>query len=214
MNNKRSILHAFFLVVGLSAVFSLIPTASGFNSSGSINRTRSTHPYASFYQPILEEFTRKGHPGVGALIRTQEEGTWNGVAGYAKIEDQTYTAAAILMLWEEGLIELDACIDTYLPSDISDRIPNGHTATIRQLLAHTSGIPDSDEERPFVEIINDPLSWKWEYDLEGIYDMPALFPAGTNLEYRSSNYILLAVILDRLTGSHEQFFSKQIFQIG
>lgn len=169
-----------------------------------------------------------GHPGVGALVRTNEEGTWNGTAGYARLEDYTpmrpdhlfnslscakaYTATAILMLWEEGLIDLDAVIDTYLPNDICDQIANGHSATVRHLLTHTSGFPDSDENRPNIEIFNNPYAWTWRFDLEGVYGMPALFPAGTDLAYRATNFILLAVIIDELTGSHAQFFNTRIFQ--
>ena len=191
-------------------------------------RIETSHPYASLYWPILEEFRLAGHPGVGAFIRTPEEGIWNGTAGYARIEDHSpirpeslfntlssakaYIAAATLMLWEEGLIDLNACIDSYLPNDICDKIANGHSATVHQLLAHTSGIPDSDEKRPDIELLNDPYSWTWQDILERVYGLPPLFAPGTDLEYRSTNYMLLAVIIDELTGSHAHFLSTRIFQ--
>jgi D-alanyl-D-alanine carboxypeptidase len=190
--------------------------------------TGSINPHLENYNSILDAFTKKGHPGVGALIQTEEEGIWNGSAGFASIEKglpispehlffssscaKAYTATAVLMLYEEGKIELDLCIDHYLPKSISDQIPNGHTATVRQLLQHTSGIPDSDEKRPVIEIHNNIEEWYWQDDLEGVYGMNSLFAPGTSLEYRATNYILLAVIIDELTGNHGRFFSERIFK--
>ncbi len=214
---------------GLSLVLLVSSPLPSSPASASIpNSSSLDHPYASLYQPILNAFVKKGHPGVSVLVRTAEEGTWDGTAGYARIENKTpvqpehlfaamsctksYTAAAIFMLWEEGLIDLDACIDRCLPAEMCDQIANGHSATVRQLLTHTSGIPDSDENRPILEMMNDLPAWSWQDNLEGIYGMPALFAPGTGLAYRASNYILLAVILDRLTGSHALFFTTRIFQ--
>lgn len=192
------------------------------------NSSSLENPFAPLYQSVLNAFVKKGHPGVSALVRTAEEGTWDGTAGYARLEDKTpvrpdhlfsalsctktYTAAAVFKLWEEGLIDLDARIDGYLGPEICDRIANGHSATVRHLLAHTSGIPDSDENRPILEIMNDPLAWAWQDNLEGIYGMPALFAPGTGLAYRASNYILLAMIVDRLIGNHALFFTTRFFQ--
>ena len=184
--------------------------------------------HSGTYQSMLEVFTNKGHPGVGALIKTEQEGIRHLSAGFASLEDKTpisaehlffssscakaYTATAVLMLHEEGKIELDACIDKYLPKSVSDKVPNGHRATVRQLLQHTSGIPDSDEKRPVVEIHNKMEAWYWQDDLEGVYGMPPLFAPGTSLAYRATNYILLAVIIDEVTGDHATFFSDRIFK--
>ena len=224
--------HRVFRAVtfaGLSSILLVSLSASSSRASASIpNSSSLDHPYASLYQPILNGFVKKGHPGVSVLVRTAEEGTWDGTAGYARIENKTpvqpdhlfsamsctktYIAAAIFMLWEEGLIDLDARIDRYLPPDICDRIANGHSATVRHLLTHTSGIPDSDENKPTLEMMNDLLTWTWRDDLEGIYDMPPLFAPGTGLAYRNTNYLLLALIMDRLIGNHALFFTTRIFQ--
>ncbi len=227
MKKKNRIFKFVLAVVGIAVLCFLAQDSLSFQFSNSKRKVRTSNPFASLYQPILEEFRLAGHPGVGAFIRTREEGIWNGTAGYARIEDHTpvlpgnlfnslssakaYLAAAVLMLWEEGWIDLDACIDQYLPDSICDRIANGHSATVLQLLKHTSGIPDSDEKRPDIELLNDPYSWTWQDILEGIYGLPPLFPPGTNLEYRSSNFMLLAIIIDELTGSHANFLSTRIF---
>ena len=207
----------------------LIYTLVLFLSSCSIETfdTTSVQQHSGSYESILNTFTQKGHPGVGAFIQIEEE-IFHLSAGFANIEHsipispehlffssscaKTYTATAILMLYEDGKINLDHCIDQYLPKSISDQVPNGHSATVRQLLQHTSGIPDSDEKRPVVADHNNMEKWSWQDELEGIFGKSPIFTPGTSLAYRNTNYILLAVIIDELTGDHAGFFSKQIFQ--
>ena len=45
-----------------------------------------------------------------------------------------YMAGAVLLLVEDGTIDLDAKISTYLPEEVYRRIPNGTGATVRELL--------------------------------------------------------------------------------
>ncbi len=186
------------------------------------------NPYGPLYQDILDRARRKGFPGLVALVHTPEEGTWIGTSGYARIEDRTrmrpetlfwsesvaktYTAAAVFMLRDQGLIDLDTKIDFYLPADISDRVPNGHKATVRQLLNHTSGIPESDETHSIMRMWNDPYDWTWRDELEELYKEKPLFEPGADRHYDNMNYLLLALIIDELTGSHADFFSARIFQ--
>ena len=186
----------------------------------------ASNPYGPAYMSILGKYVRQGLPGATLLVRTREEGTWIGAAGYARIEDRTpmrpasvfftlssaksYTAAAILMLRDQGLIDLGAKVDLYLPRDICDRIANGHTATVRHLLTHTAGIPEGGDT--FVEPWNDPYGMTWRDFLEAAYDKPALFAPGAGREYTNVNYILLALIIDGRVGYHAQFFSTRIFQ--
>jgi D-alanyl-D-alanine carboxypeptidase len=186
------------------------------------------NPYAPLYQDIIDRARRKGFPGLVVLVRTPEEGTWIGTSGYARIENKTpmrpetlfwsqsvaktYTAAAVFMLRDQGLIDLDVKIDAYLPRDICDRVPNGHKATVRQLLNHTSGIPESDDTQVLMRPWNNPYDWTWRDELEALYREKPLFEPGTDRHYDNMNYLLLALIIDELTGSHAGFFSARIFQ--
>ncbi len=186
------------------------------------------NPYGPAYQSILSKYVKQGLTGAVLLVRTREEGTWIGTAGYARLEDRSpmqpdsvffllssaksYTAAAILMLRDQGLLDLEARIDTYLPRDITDRIANGHTATVRQLLTHTAGIPDWERHVPFPDPWNNPYGITWRDYLEAIYDHPALFAAGAGREYANINYLLLALIIDGRIGDHARLFSMWIFQ--
>ena len=56
---------------------------------------------------------------------------------------KTFTAAAILLLRDEGRLDLDATLRTYLPEY---DIPNADVITLRMLLTHTSGLPDHNND--------------------------------------------------------------------
>ena len=112
--------------------------------AAAIQNDYSSNPYHQIYQSIINTAVRQGLTGLVLLIKTPEEGTWIGTAGYSRIEDKTpvglhslfscqsftktYTAAAIMLLKDDGLIDFDATIDTYLPDEICDNIANGHLA--------------------------------------------------------------------------------------
>jgi D-alanyl-D-alanine carboxypeptidase len=206
------------LVIGLIVHLSL--------SAASFIQNQSKHPYNEIYQSIVDRNVRAGIPGLILLIRTPEEGTWIGTGGYARLEDNTpiqtdslfhsasvakfFTAVAVLILKDDGLLNLDAEIDNYLSEEVSDRIANGHLATVRHLLCHRSGIPQV-EGNP--EQWNDPRNiWTWKDQLESLYDKPAVFTPSTKFEYNNINYVLLAMIIDNLTGDHSQFFRTRLFQ--
>ena len=228
MKDSRHIV--MFLMIATAAVLTaLAPSAaSGLKTTAAAKSLDSlSHPYHWLYQPIVDSYIRKGLIGLGVLIRTPGEGTWNGTGGVSRIEDRTpvrpetvfaslsvvktYTAAAVMLLRDEGQIDIRATIDTYLPNDICDKIANGHTVTVMDLLRHSSGIPDFDRHIQVLEPWNNPYGWTWRDNLEKVYGQPARFAPGTKWEYTNINYLLLALIIDRITGSHTNFFSDRIF---
>lgn len=59
------------------------------------------------------------------------------------------TAVVVLQLAEDGRIDLDAPVSAYLPASVTAGVPNADAATVRQLLAMTSGVPnytDAEDE--------------------------------------------------------------------
>jgi D-alanyl-D-alanine carboxypeptidase len=183
------------------------------------------NPYADLYQSILDRAVRSGLVGLAVYIKTPQEGVWVGTGGYADLETQTptqpeslfysashmkiFTATAVMMLWDAGLIDLDATIDRYLPADISSRLANAGTAKVRNLLNHTSGIPNYSLASPWD---NDPLKSTWRDDIESILGKEADFEPGSKYRYCNTNFVLLAVIIDQITGDHADFLSQLIFQ--
>ncbi len=189
----------------------------------------ANNPKNSTYQAVLDKYVKKGLPGLVVLIRTPNEGLWIGASGYARIEDntpmkkcnivysgsiaKTYTAVAIMFLYEEGKIKLDDKINQYLSKDICDNIPNGNKATIRQLLSHTSGIPNLDSDPGFVsKILNEPFSITRQNVLKIMYGEKPLFKPGEGYEYSSTGFELLTHIIDEVTGEpHGSYFTSHIF---
>jgi D-alanyl-D-alanine carboxypeptidase len=190
----------------------------------------NTHPDGPVFQALLNRFVREGIPGVVLMVRTPE-GQWNGAAGYARIENDNrmlpthrhfaasvtkmYTATAVLLLAEDGLIDLEARISTYLPATIYERVPNGAAATVRQLLGHTSGIPDFSGTLAYeLDTLNDPMGWYSPERLLSYIEGESAFCApGACYFYSNTNYLLLALLMNHMTGaSHADVISERIIQ--
>jgi hypothetical protein len=162
------------------------------------------------------------------------QGIWNGAAGFSEMETSTrmkpvnlfdaasvtkiYTAAAIMLLVEDRVLELDANISRYLPDTVYGRLPNGTSATVRQLLDHTSGIPDfSGTPRYMADLYADPMG---EYPVEKllgyVYEQSPVGPAGTVSSYSNTNYFLLAMMQDSGCGLdvNETGYGKEIGRSG
>jgi D-alanyl-D-alanine carboxypeptidase len=125
-----------------------------------------------------------------------------------------YTAASAMLLVEDRVLDLDANISRYLPESICDSLPNGTTATVRQLLNNTSGIPDfSGAPNYYSDFYNDPLGdFPLERLLGYLYVQSPVGEAGTVFSYSNANYLLLALIMDCSTGSHAKIISDRILK--
>jgi D-alanyl-D-alanine carboxypeptidase len=116
---------------------------------------------------------------------------------------KTYVAAVAMQLVGEGKLDLDAKVSRYL-GDLPwwSRVPNAADVTVRQLMTHTSGIVRY-EFNPVVEkqLRDAPMkAWTPAERLAVLLDQPAPFAAGQGWEYSDTNYILLGMIIERLTG--------------
>lgn len=179
--------------------------------------TPASHPKATRYQAVLDEYVRQGMPGIALLIRDQY-GEWFGAAGKADIENgvsmrtctvskaasitKTFVATLALLLVEEGLIGLDDPLEKWLPAEVVSKVNNVRGSTVRMLLNHTTGIADVIEDSGFyLSVLNNPpRKWKPEELITFAYGDPALFPVGTDVEYSNTNFLLLAMVLDKALG--------------
>ena len=114
-----------------------------------------------------------------------------------------FTAAAIALLAEEGKIDLDADIHTYLP----DLTEYGHKVTIRQMIHHVSGIPDYEEGLPALKTEGgkDLRLGNQDYlTIAEFYDrvkaVPLFAPPETEFAYSNSAYFLLSQIVQAASG--------------
>jgi D-alanyl-D-alanine carboxypeptidase len=116
---------------------------------------------------------------------------------------KTYYAAAAMQLVAEGRLDLDAAVSDYL-GDRSwfDRVPNASNITVRNLMNHTSGVMRYEFKQEFlVDLKADPdKRWEPEELVAYILDEQPQFAAGQGWEYSDTNYILLGLIIESITG--------------
>ena len=128
---------------------------------------------------------------------------------------KTFTATAVLQLWEQGKLDLDDPLGKYFPE-----FEKGAGITIRQLLHMQSGL--RREFFPAEDLENDHDLLK-KYYTDGFSDeelLAALFEAEpghvpeTGYEYSNVNYTLLAMIIEKITGkSYGAYIREHIFSV-
>jgi D-alanyl-D-alanine carboxypeptidase len=106
---------------------------------------------------------------------------------------KTFTAAIVLQLVEEGRVELDAAVNAYLPE-----LAIARGVTVRQLLGHTSGIPDL--LAPMRDRLNAEPSRVWQPAEVLALLGPATFAPGTSWGYSNTNYLIAGMLVERVTG--------------
>ncbi|SHG26031.1 serine hydrolase domain-containing protein [Flagellimonas flava] len=177
----------------------------------------------------MGKLVRNGVPGA-AIAVFSDNGWWYTAKGFSRIEDKTplricnlqylqsvaktYHAVAILKLHEQGKIDLDKPITDYLPKNISGYISEAGKISVKMLLNHTSGIPEYNFNPNYVaRLLQTPeYAFTGEDYLGYIRKKPLDFEPGSRYSYRNTNYVLLALILDQITGDHAQCIDDIIFK--
>ena len=116
---------------------------------------------------------------------------------------KTYVAAVALQLVAEGRLFLDDPVSRYLgKKPWFRRLPNAEAMTVRQIMNHTSGLVRYEfDERFLADLLKDPYkTWKVEEQLAYLFDQDAPFPAGEGWDYSDTNYLVLGLIIEQLTG--------------
>ena len=106
-------------------------------------------------------------------------------------------ATVVLQLVGEGRLSLSDTVERWLPGIL----PYGDQITVRQLLNHTSGVPDYTFE-PLVALYRGDRfrSWRPRELVALIADRPPDFAAGTAWSYSNTDYVLAGLIVERVTG--------------
>lgn len=178
---------------------------------------------------LIDSITRSGAPG--CVLTILQEGTYTTWAsGVASIEagtkmsgchlqylqsiSKTYMASLIMLLHEEDRIDLDDRIERYLPEDLKNKVPGADRVTVRMLLNHTSGMPEYNYHPRYVsyllqhpEYVFDPVEY-----LDLIKGKPLDFLPGSRYSYRNSNYVILALMADHITGDHAVYMREKILE--
>jgi D-alanyl-D-alanine carboxypeptidase len=154
-----------------------------------------------------------GGTGVSAAVIVTGEGEWAGVGGMSDPKTakpiqpdmlfdiasvgKTFTAALVLQLVEEGRLSLEDSIHEWLPE-----FPNiNSNVTIRQLLNHTSGISHFAGNREYWHTVFADPGRMWSPEEILAFVPEPRFPPGGGWHYSSTNYILLGMIIEKVTAS-------------
>jgi D-alanyl-D-alanine carboxypeptidase len=162
-------------------------------------------------------------PGLQYIFIAQDHTIFQFTGGYAEIASKqvvtdqttfnvysvtkTFTAAAVLKLSQQHMIDLDAPLSQYLPE-----LPYKPSPTIRQTLQHTAGFPNPN-----------PLSWIHLADHQDTFDDDAFikqviqdnpkldFEPGSKFAYSNVGYLVLGQLITRVSGrSYEDYVVKEI----
>ncbi|MCC7054281.1 MAG: serine hydrolase [Gemmatimonadaceae bacterium] len=158
-------------------------------------------------------------PGLAVAVMRRGEVLLARGFGVAELENRTpvtdetmfqsgslgkqFTAAGVLALVEDGRMALDSSVRRYLPEVPATWQP----ITIRHLLSHTGGVPDYTSDR---------FDYRKDYSDADLIAMasalPLEFPAGARWNYSNTGYVLLGIIVTRVTGRpYDEFLRERIF---
>lgn len=116
---------------------------------------------------------------------------------------KTYVSAVAMQLIGEGLLDPDAMVSEYLGDEPwFARMPNAEAITVRHLMTHTSGIIRYEFDERFIsDLLASPgRVWEPEELLAYLFDTEAPFAPGEGWEYSDTNFILVGLIIEKLTG--------------
>lgn len=180
-------------------------------------------------QKVIDDLVQKGVPGAVAAVYDRN-GLKTYAGGYACIEDstpmetcylqylqsisKTYMAVVIMKLFEAGKISPDSPINAYLPEKIKKNIVDGDKVTVNMLLNHTSGLPEYNYAPVYItRLLQNPQRiFQPEEYIAYIRGKSLDFEPGSRHSYRNTNYVLLAMIADQITGDHGKYMEEEIFR--
>ena len=224
----RFLIAAVLALAGLLLAPGLPGPGPGWGASVSA-RTGPPHRVAArpALQQMLDEVVAAGAPGVVALVNDgrrgwredrghggpHDRGVWQDARGVADLgtgramrpEDRfragsvtkSFVATVALQLVAEGRLSLSDSVERWLPGVL----PYGGELTVRQLLSHTGGVPEYNFQ-PVVELFRVTRfhSWQPRELVALIADLPPDFVPGTAFSYSNTGYVLMGMIIERVTG--------------
>ena len=161
----------------------------------------------------IQKLVDAGYPGALAVKTDKDGNTVGATAGKGNLSTgeappldgevrigsntKTFVAVVIMKMVEEGKVKLDEPIETYLPGLIKGQGVDGKKITVRQLLQHTSGLPEFWSGLPdFFAMRNDYVSPRDILDMA--LTRPAQFAPGAKFTYTNTNYIVLGLLAERV----------------
>ena len=235
---KKVFQNIVIILCSIVVVFSCkkedITSSTSSNCTLNSSQSSKTHPQSVAFQALLDEYTKKGLPGINLYIKTPK-GLFIGSSGMADIEKniplsachvskaasvtKIFLAVTLMKLQEDGLLKLDDPISKYIDAGKLSKIANcDKPLTIKNLMNHTSGIYDVISDQGFyLQVLNNPAKhWTADDLLQFVYgkDADFEFDPVRSAGYSNTNYLLLSMIIEKATGKphgaimHEKIIDK------
>src|SRR5579863_6701064 len=179
---------------------------------------------------ILSAAAANNQPGVAALVKKDGKTVLSKGYGLRRvgaadhIDSQSnfrlasftkqFTAMGIMLLVHDGKLRYDQSLTEIFP----DFPAYGKNITVRNLLNHTSGLPDYEALMEKAEKTNGPL-WSPEHQIQDAEVLDLLkrettgkFPPATSWAYSNSGYVVLGLLIAKVSGSsYREFLQARIF---
>lgn len=147
-------------------------------------------------------------PGLDGGPAPAEPMTEDTIFDIASLTKVLATAPAVMQLYEQGKVRFDDPVQAYLPEFNASNDPMRAQVTVRMLLTHTSGLPGDVD-------IKDPWGLEQADRAEGFrraLTTPLESPPGAGVRYSDINFILLGLIVEKLTGDTEDdYVQRNVF---
>ena len=221
---------AGIVIIGLSVAYFFLTIDSVHTNSAAVPSTPAAPPPGR-YLPAVEKagalaralLVEENLPGLSVAVAVDGEIVWAEGFGFADVErhtpvtpstrfrtgsvSKTLTAAAVALLHDRGRIDLDAQIQTYVPS-----YPQKQWAiSLRQLLGDVAGVhrPRGDS--------NDNLAYghctSLDEALKKFSDEPLSFEPGTKYQFSTYGWVLLSAVVEAASGDpFPEFMSREVFK--
>lgn len=135
-------------------------------------------------------------PSVPATLSTRY-----GIASVSK----QFTAAAVLLLAEDGKLSLDDTVGKYVPG-----LTDGDRITLRQVLSHTAGYRDYWPQDFVFEAMRSPTTP--QKILDGWAKIPLDYPPGEQWRYSNTGFVIAALVVEKVSGEPLfAFLKRRIF---
>lgn len=169
-------------------------------------------------QRALDAVVAAGIPGVQVVVTGQGR-DWTATAGVGDIatgagiaEDarvrvgsntKAFVATVLMQLVSARTVDLDAPVERYLPGVVQGDGIDGNRITVRNLMQHTSGLPEYLELPELDQDYEVMVAKRFdaaELVHSALRTMPAHFPPGEKAEYSNTNYLLVGMLIEKVTG--------------
>jgi len=175
-----------------------------------------------YLKSLLQKGIDRGYPGIAMLIQSADGKTQSAAAGFSDLENhtpmrvedafhmasinKTFTAVAILRLVDDHRLSLSTTLKECLGEPVA-QIPNAERITVSQLLDHSSGVYPTNNDMDYLTTVIGPKAnparvWT-PLELIALAGKGRSKPSGEPGEghhYSDTNYILLGMIVERISG--------------